>query len=146
MHPRRVDGHVTAVYEVEGEKLRCRRHDQLFGATDSCTGCDADPGPPLEQVEEKLDKPPSGCRSTEQHERWFTALAEDIDKMRRELSRKGKGIVRDLHHYNSIAKLAETAIKARRAAADITVHREDAEIQRARELRDRKQQGLGGHH
>lgn len=65
-------------WQKVGRSYKCARHGTTFGLTSSCPGCEADPGPELgaELAAVDLAKPPSGCMSSVQLERWFTALAK----------------------------------------------------------------------
>ncbi len=53
--------------------------------------------------------------------------------------------VKDLHVYNTVAKLASERVKCLRFAGESAARREDAEIQRARDKRDRERRRGGRH-
>lgn len=121
--------------------LWCAVHGVTFAVTGSCDGCDAEPGDPLEPPIDAMPPAPMGCESTLELERGMLATARELDNQRRTLS---KGKVKDLHAYNTISKLAEVALKYRRAVVEVATRREDAQIQAERERRDRERQ-RGGH-
>lgn len=130
-------------YQREGEQIRCLRHSVLFDRTGECPGCAADPGPPLDPVpDEPLPSPPKGCLSLVDIERNLTEEAGEIRKLRRKLSAKR---VKDLHAYNTIAKLADAWAKLMRAASELASRREDEVVVKRRERADRERQ-LGGAH
>lgn len=60
-----------------GRGRECTRHKTTFALTESCPECNVDPGPELGQLEAiELAKPPAGCMSSVQLERWFISLAK----------------------------------------------------------------------
>lgn len=124
-------------YEVLGSELRCPRHGVTFARTASCAACVAEPGPRLDEIDEPLPPPPEGCLSSEEVERRLVEESDVVRAMRAELTgkRRGKKAVRDLHHYNTIAKLADVYVKLLRAAGEGARRREDEEIVRRRERR-----------
>jgi hypothetical protein len=62
----------------EGNEKRCTRHDRKFARTSVCSECAKGMREPLPRVaKEPLPKPPKGCMSTVEIERWFTDLARD---------------------------------------------------------------------
>jgi len=135
----------TTPYVPDGTGLRCTRHGAVFGATAACAACVTDPGPPIEEAEEALSPPPHGCLSSEEIERRIVDEADALRSLRAELMGKGKQgkgkgrvVVRDLHHYNTLCKLAETYGKLMRIAAEAARRREDEEIVRRRERRRRE--------
>lgn len=134
---------MATLYVPDGNGLRCPRHQVWFAKTSACADCVTDPGPRLEDVAEPLSPPPPGCLSTEEIERRIVEEADAVREMRVELVGKGKPgrrgkpavVVRDLHHYNTICKLAETYGKLMRVASECAKRREDEEITSRRERR-----------
>jgi hypothetical protein len=116
-------------------------HGVAFEPTATCEACDEDPGAPIEPPIEAIPAAPEGCESTLELERGMLATARELDVQRRTLS---KAKVKDLHLYNTVSKLAEVALKYRRAVVEVATRREDAQIQAERERRDRERQ-RGGH-
>lgn len=148
---------------------QCLRHKVTFLKNATCTACDLEPGAPLDEYLDKpmCVKPPTGCMSTEQLERWFVALAKksasdaealakayplpSSDKKRR--SEKAATIVvvdttqgaivgervRNFHDDIAISKYRDVAIKAARAATELAERREDEDLvrRRGRWIRDR---------
>jgi hypothetical protein len=141
----------------EGKKMRCSRHNVTFVLPHTCDACNEDPGPPLEEEPDAPVKAPKGCRTVEEHERWFVALANAaqasanaLAKLRRlpKKKKKAKGIevvdvtagpviedLRDFHDEAAIAKHREVALKANRAAAGLAIRRTDDVLVNAREKR-----------
>jgi hypothetical protein len=119
----------------DGDGYRCVRHGVRFVPPKTCAKCDADPGPDLaDEIDEHLAAAPTGCMDSLALERWFVAVAKSgIVAANRVSKLKHK----DFHDEGSIAKHRETAIKAMRAAAELTGRREDADLVRAREKRIR---------
>lgn len=121
-------------YVIQGEDLYCALHDEKFERTSACTGCVATPSSPIDREDDPADPPPHGCVSTEQLERDFTAIGDEMRDHRRSLACLG---VKDAGVYNSIVKLADCEIKARRQAAAMATRREDEAIVRRREAEKR---------
>lgn len=114
--------------------LRCKPHKQRFVPPHACPGCDTDPGNPLDgEVDAPLAEPPRGCATTEQHERDLTAIAKFAEKASRDLKKTG----RSSKTQNAAVKWMEIAVKARRIAYEQAARREDEEIVRRREKRQR---------
>lgn len=104
----------------EGEKLICEHG--TFELPVSCPLCAQDPSDdPLEEADEPLPPPPEGCFSLEQHESWFGELA---DRVRDTANLVAESDADNEANYSVVAKLWETAIKARRAAAEFAAVRE----------------------
>jgi hypothetical protein len=147
--------------------MRCTRHDVTFRLPKVCEACSAEPALDLEDEIDAPVAPPKGCRSLEQHERWFVALANaalasahELAKLKRRppLPKKPKKKpaievvdaneakaeidlwdLRDFHDEAAIAKYREVALKANRAAAVLAQRRTD-EVQvneREKRIRDR---------
>lgn len=130
------------MYQPEGDRIRCLRHNVVFETTAGCGPCAQDPGPAPTEVKEPPAKPPRGCLSTEQIERAMVTEATEIQKLRRELARAK---VKDTHVYNSIAKLSDCWAKLMRAAAACATRREDEAIVAAREKHKRETEGGDAH-
>jgi hypothetical protein len=78
-------------------------------------------------VDEPLPPPPDGCFSLEQHELWFGKVADEARDAANAIAGQDFGDEDDergLKDYSVMAKLWETAIKARRAAAEFAALRE----------------------
>jgi hypothetical protein len=119
-------------WSKEGTDYRCLRHGVVFTPPATCAQCMSDPGPALDdEIDEPMDPPPKGCASLEAHEREFTKIASFAEKQARELVKVGLGTL----SQNCAAKWIDTAVKARRAAADLAARREDEESVRKREKR-----------
>lgn len=104
----------------DGEKLICEHG--TFELPVSCPVCAAEqPEADDDEVDEPLPPPPDGCFSLEQHESWFGALA---DKARDTANNLADQDELDIKDQSVIAKLWDTAIKARRAAAEFSAIRE----------------------
>lgn len=155
------DAHVEARPWVRGDdgSYRCRKHEQAFTLPATCTACEADPAlPSTQEPAPALPKAPKGCKSSVTLERRFVAIAEasrkDVDrlgKQARELANQvlfdgsavaGKPKAKpkkqatfDFHLERNMAAHRETEIKALRAATELALQREDAELVRLREKR-----------
>jgi hypothetical protein len=145
--------------------MRCTRHDVTFRLPKVCEACSSEPAIDLEDEIDAPVAPPKGCRSLEQHERWFVALANaalasahELAKLKRRppATKKPKKPaievvdinepekidlwdLRDFHDEAAIAKHREVALKANRAAAVLAQRRTD-EVQvneREKRIRDR---------
>lgn len=104
----------------------CPKHDVEYGALEQCGVCaSGDRAEPTATKRAAAPKPPAGCRSIEQHERWLTKLADDALRDVQRL-RKTKG--KDWHTEVAIKGHRDTAIKAARAATELAAIREDAHL------------------
>lgn len=122
--------------------MRCVRHGIDFRLPDECSGCGADPA---HEEEDSIGAPvaaPDGCRSVEDHERWYTSLANECLAEVKELSAAGE---RTWHTEGIIAKHREVALKANRAAVELTRRRTDEALVDARERRIRDRARGAGH-
>lgn len=130
--------------------LFCDRHGQKFDPDklETCERCSTDPGPAVQAVDEAATPPPEGCLSALEHERRFTALADELEKLARELAGTkpeptGKPGRPRKTNLNAAVKLLAEATKARRAASALARQREDAvEVTRLEKL----DAGLRGSH
>lgn len=123
-----------------GEKTRCTRHSVDFVLPNTCPGCGADPGAPIEdEIDAPLPKPPKGCKSLVQLEHWFTELAIAAAKSAASLARIPRR-KRDFHDESGMAKHRDVAIKAMRAAGELALRRDDKALVDAREKRIRDRQ------
>lgn len=160
---------MSAPWVPEGKGYKCVRHGgAAFTPPATCPQCVDDTGEPLDvEVDAPLSKAPSGCMTTVQLERWYTALAKRSEKsaeaIRKRLETPAPAssaapiVVFDatpapeadapaaagaatgsFHDEIAIAKHRDTAIKAMRRAEVLAVRREDEEIVRRREKRQRK--------
>jgi hypothetical protein len=151
--------------------MRCTRHDATFLLPGVCEACGTEPARDLEDEIDAPVLPPKGCRSLEQHERWFVKLADSaqvsanaLAKLRRTPKKKAKSAIevvdanapkeledlRDFHDEAAIAKHREVALKANRAAAVLAQRRTEEALVNAREkrIRDRARASAaagGGH-
>ena len=111
----------------DGDKLICEHG--TYELPISCPICaQQSDGDTDDEPNEPLPPPPDGCFSLEQHEAWFGDVA---DKARDAANFIAENDVnsddndeRGLKDYSVMAKLWETAIKARRAAAEFAAIRE----------------------
>jgi hypothetical protein len=118
----------------------CPRHQVSYGALDACDACTRDPGPaPDADLDEPLPEPPHGCLSSEDIERRFVKDARNVAVLIR-VMRSGP-LSEDWHVANTIAKLYDVKTKLLRAAAERARHREDEEIVKRRERRQREMRG-----
>ncbi len=105
----------------------------------TCPSCSADPGAPIEdEIDAPLPKPPKGCKSSVELERWFTELAIAAAKSATALAR----IPRRKRDFDEtgMAKHRDVAIKAMRAAGELALRRDDKALVDAREKRIRDRQ------
>lgn len=130
--------------QLPDRRLRCEEHGETFGPLDTCKGCDAARAPAAVVVVDAADDipPPDGCRSAEEHERQFTALAEYATKLSRETAegtpKRGRRAARKPNPQLAVKIMAE-ATKARRAASALARAREDdALLLRLEKLRARR--------
>lgn len=108
----------------------CPKHGVEYGALEQCGPCQAgDPATVARESKRTAPKPPAGCRSVEQHERWFTTLA---DKALADVTRLGRSKKKDWHTEVAIKGHRDTAIKAARAAAELATAREEEALYRER--------------
>lgn len=115
--------------------VRCLRHGD-FPKGGHCPSCESDPPPDEEPDDSPAPRAPIGLPNVVTHEQWYVAISdryrdealkllEDSPPKRKTKRRAGqKG-----RKANPLlaAKLADVAIKARRAAVEITRWREDWE-------------------
>lgn len=126
-------------WKRRGDKLHCKRHDVTFGQTEVCAKCVDDPGAiPTAELDTALPPPPAGCRSSEDHEKWLTALASFAEKQAKGLC-TGKNRI----NHSTASKLFDVAIKATRAAMEFTTTRERREWVRRMAAEARKLRGAG---
>ena len=118
----------------DGDKLICEHG--TYELPLSCPICAQQPddGADDEPID-PLPPPPDGCFSLEQHEQWFGEVADKARDAANELADtddEGKS-------YVVMAKLWETSIKARRAAAEFAAIRERRAyvMQREKRIMDR---------
>jgi hypothetical protein len=124
-----------APWTVVDGKLRCERHRTVFGPLETCAGCTTDPGPAIsaDEHDEDIPEPPEGCVSANEHERRFTKLADDAEKLAGKQKKSAA----------TAAKLLGEAIKARRAASALARAREELEL--VKQL-DRRKSSMRGRH
>lgn len=141
----------------KGDTTHCERHGTDFVLPATCTQCDADPGSPVDdEIDAPLPKPPAGCKSPVQIERWFVSLAEaaqrsaaavgltttfDASKNRKTKTRREL----DFHDHSAIAKHRDNALKFMRAATELALRRDDNALVVAREKRIRDRQRGASH-
>ena len=110
----------------DGDKLICEHG--TYELPLSCPVCAQQPsGDTDDEPDEPLPLPPSECFSLEQHEAWFGSVAEAARTAANAIAEQDFGDEDDergLKDYSVMAKLWETAIKARRAAAEFAAIRE----------------------
>ena len=110
----------------EGDKLICEHG--TYELPLSCPICALEPvSSDEDMVDEPLPPPPDGCFSLEQHELWFGKVADEARDAANAIAGQDFGDEDDergLKDYSVMAKLWETAIKARRAAAEFAALRE----------------------
>jgi hypothetical protein len=110
----------------DGDKLICEHG--TYELPISCPICAQQPADDSDDApDEPLPAPPDGCFSLEQHEAWFGALADKARDAANSIADQdfgGEDDERGLKDYSVMAKLWETAIKARRAAADFAAIRQ----------------------
>ncbi len=113
--------------------MRCTRHDVVFSRLEVCEACHRDP-PPKVRAPDIGDPPttPANVRSALDHEAALVTLAEEIEETARSLCR---GKVRVRANLACAAKLYSEAIRARRAAMELAMRREDEELVNRREKR-----------
>lgn len=132
----------------EGKGKRCTKHDCWFSKTAVCKACATDKDrAPIKASKDPLPRPPAGCMSSVQLERWFTALAkrslESAELVAKAYPLDAASVagaivvvdasdplahkihVRDFHDEGAISKHRDNAIKAMRAAAELALRRED---------------------
>jgi hypothetical protein len=128
----------------------CQRHGVQYSALETCPQCVDDPGPlPDADIDEPLSPAPDGCLSSQDIERAFVNDARRLNGLIRRLvtytpspGAAAKDIpALDYHVANTVAKLFDTRTKCLRAAADCARSREDEEIVRRREKRQREMRG-----
>jgi hypothetical protein len=145
---------LAVVYEKTADGYRCPRHGVAFGRAESCGGCVADPGVPLEDAVEPEAKPPAGCMSTIDIERSLSETADQIQAIIRKLILKTSGstgsakikkrlsaddlAVMDTHLANTYAKLVDVYLKTRNRQYECAKYREEESLlmRLAREKRD----------
>ena len=122
----------AAPWVRDGEGYRCTKHEASFKPPHACPKCVDDRGEQLDvEVDAPLPAAPKACNTSEEHERELTAIAKFADAQARKVAKAKKG-------SQSVAvKWLELAVKARRAASNAATRREDEEIVRARERRQR---------
>lgn len=124
--------HLTATGEVS-----CAYHDGLtFAKGGACPKCESDP-PPDDHSEIVSQVPKAdGLPAVVDHERWYVAISDrfrkEAESMLEDLKPQRKSKNREAQKARKAnplmaAKLADVAIKARRAAVEVTRWREDWE-------------------
>jgi hypothetical protein len=126
----------------DGDKLICEHG--TFELPISCPVCaQQQPEDDNDDVpDDPLPAPPDGCFSLEQHETWFGEVADRARDAANSIAEQDFGDEDDergLKDYAVMAKLWETAIKARRAAAEFAAIRERRAyvMQREKRILDR---------
>lgn len=125
----------------DGDKLICEHG--TFELPLSCPVCaQSSAGDTDDEPDEPLPTPPDGCFSLEQHETWFGKVADEARDAANAIAGQDFGDdddERGLKDYSVMAKLWETAIKARRAAAEFAAIRERRAyvMQREKRILDR---------
>lgn len=128
----------TPIYEpTQDGRVKCTRHDVLFGRAESCGQCLDDPGPPPdEDLDDESVIAPEGCKTSEDVERDYYAAADEVlslihkltGKTKRRKVKDGEEVERDptldLHALNTAAKLREAWLKCMRSAHECTSYRE----------------------
>ena len=120
----------------DGEKLICEHG--AFELPISCPICAQQPGVDDDDVaDEPLPPAPDGCFSLEQHEAWFGEVADRARDAANSIadSDSDEADAPGLKDYSVMAKLWETSIKARRAAAEFAAVRERRAFVMLREKR-----------
>ncbi len=124
--------------------MRCTKHGVEFRLPLTCAACTVDPAfDAVDEIGEPITAP-EGCRTLEAHERWYTALANQCLAEVAAIDFAAEG-ERNWHVEGIIAKHREVAIKANRAAAELTSRRTDESLVDARERRIRDRARGGGH-
>jgi hypothetical protein len=120
----------------DGDKLICEHG--TYELPLSCPICAELPDDGDDEPSDPLPPPPDGCFSLEQHELWFGEVADKARDAANELADEDIG-EDDGRNYSVMAKLWETAIKARRAAAEFAAIRERRAyvMQREKRIMDR---------
>jgi hypothetical protein len=123
---------VSTVWERRGEELHCARHGATYGLTESCPGCNDDPGPLEDDVDDAIPDPPAGCMSSLELERQLAVEVEVIRKMARDAAKpeaQTRWTVADAD------RLWNTYLKGTRQLLNLAARREDAEMVRRYERR-----------
>jgi hypothetical protein len=124
-----------------GKRFRCEVHDLTFKRGQACAVCSATGSRPVDDGPRQPHAPPSVHAtnpSLAEHEVWFIGLSEEAADM-----------ARGEEAGSTAAKLFDTAIKARRAAAAIAKWREDfaaarwteGQVEELKKLRDGQHRG-----
>lgn len=100
-------------------RIHCTRHDETFPRGRQCKGCDSDP-PPKEREDEQ--QPETDVLSVADHERRFCELADLAERWAQD---EADGGGEQGPNRSTAQRLLDTAIKARRAAAELARARED---------------------
>jgi hypothetical protein len=110
----------------DGDKLICEHG--TFELPLSCPVCAQQPAADDDDgYDDPLPPPPDGCFSLDQHEAWFGKVADEARDAANSIAGTDFGDEDDdrgLKDYSVMAKLWETSIKARRAAAEFAALRE----------------------
>jgi hypothetical protein len=106
---------------------------------EQCDKCVAEPAVDQDDIVEPLPTPPPGCKTSDDHERGFTELADALETRGLEMLESDGRI-----DVATAKELCIASIRARHEAAQFTLRRENEHLVRAREKRimDRSR----GHH
>lgn len=118
---------------------RCALHNQVFGPLETCALCSASPTDVAmsyvdSDITEEPEPPPTGCNTSEDHEREFCRLADLAEAW-----------ASTCENVNTQAKLLDAALKARRAASSMARAREDLALMLRLERRRRALNAIGRH-
>ena len=103
----------------DGTLLECSAHGETFSRLGSCPRC-AENAPRLPTtIDHEPVEAPVGCRSVQAHEERFTALAEAFEEAAARHAADPKG------NLTNAARVLDVALKARRAAMELALQRED---------------------
>ena len=120
----------------EGNGYRCIRHGTTFGRLAHCVQCETAPGS-IEVSSEALPVAPAGCVTSLDHERWFTTTSKYLARVAKALTEGQPPYTEPMPPTG--AKFIAESIKARRAAMELTLTREDDAIIERAERRKRGQ-------
>jgi hypothetical protein len=99
-----------------GDQKHCKRHPEVgpFSKLDVCPRCIDDPGPAIERSEpERIDA------ESIADEKWFSDRAEQLWGYVAALTTAADGLPKKSRiQYSTIAKVADTALKFKRAAVE----------------------------
>lgn len=142
-------------WQLDGGRIRCTKHDVSFERTEICPSCALEPPATAPRVEASGDppKPPVGCYTSEQWEKWFSDVAGTAERLAADLAKYGADGKKKLkdgkigktpREHSACAKYLELAVKAAARASEMTLRREDEHLVRERENRLRER-GHGVH-